>query len=93
LAAADVLAAFAGLFLLAGLWTLVIGILAAICQIWLTVSGPSSEFDRRFVHIVLALLAASLAMLDPGAWSIDGRLFGRRRIEIDRTRGRRSTSK
>jgi putative oxidoreductase len=92
-AAADVLAAFGSLFLLAGLWTPVMGTLTALCQMWLTVSVSSSQLDQRFVHIVLAVLAVSLAMLGPGAWSIDARLFGMRRIEIDRTRGRRNTSK
>jgi len=43
---------------------------------------------RRFTHVVfqpimLATIGASLALLGPGAWSIDARLYGRRRIDID----------
>jgi hypothetical protein len=30
-------------------------------------------------HIVLATIGVSLALLGPGAWSIDARLYGRRR--------------
>lgn len=33
-------------------------------------------------HLLLAVLAISLAMLGPGAWSIDALLFGRKRIAI-----------
>jgi hypothetical protein len=29
------------------------------------------------------VLAAAVAMLGPGAWSVDARLFGRRRFEIN----------
>jgi len=31
---------------------------------------------------MLAALGAALAMVGPGAWSIDARLFGRKRIDI-----------
>jgi hypothetical protein len=33
-----------------------------------------------------------VAMLGPGAWSIDARLFGRKRFDIHRTRGRKPSS-
>jgi putative oxidoreductase len=32
------------------------------------------------MSIVLALLGSTLAMIGPGAWSIDARLFGRKHI-------------
>jgi putative oxidoreductase len=35
-----------------------------------------------WMHILLGILSAALAMLGPGAWSVDARLFGRKRIEI-----------
>jgi putative oxidoreductase len=42
----------------------------------------------RLIHIFLAVLAAGVAMLGPGAWSIDARLFGRKRFRMaDRNRG------
>ncbi len=41
-------------------------------------------FSRNVLvdHAVLAAIGASLLMLGPGAWSIDAKLFGRRRIEF-----------
>jgi hypothetical protein len=33
-------------------------------------------------YIVLATLGATLAMIGPGAWSIDARLFGRKEVRI-----------
>jgi putative oxidoreductase len=77
----DVVAATAGVFLLAGLWTPVIGVLAALDQLWIAFSLPSPHLP-----IFLAVLCASVAMLGPGAWSIDARLFGRRRFYRDRKR-------
>jgi putative oxidoreductase len=34
-------------------------------------------------RIMLATTGASLALLGPGAWSIDARLYGRKRIDLD----------
>ena len=68
----------AGLLLLAGLWTPVAGTLVAGLEVWkiiLTHGNPS-------IYIPLGTLGAALAMLGPGAWSIDARLFGRKRIDI-----------
>jgi putative oxidoreductase len=65
------------------------GTLAALDEGWIAVSLYSLERQDRWIHIFLAILAVSVAMLGPGAWSIDARLFGRKRFDIDRTRGRR----
>jgi putative oxidoreductase len=66
-----------GLFLLVGLWTPLAGTLVAIIELWVVISGVGDPF----LAIVLGSLGASLAMIGPGAWSIDARLFGRRHIE------------
>jgi hypothetical protein len=66
----------AALFLLVGLWTPVAGAAIACCELWVVVSG-GGEF---WLHLVLAALGASLAMIGPGAWSIDALLFGRKQI-------------
>ncbi len=69
--------AFAGILLLAGLWTPVAGILVAIMEAWTAFSLPTSAA----IPAVLAVLGASLAMIGPGAWSLDAWLFGRKHIE------------
>jgi putative oxidoreductase len=68
----------AGLLLLAGLWTPIAGTLVAGLEVWkifLAHGNPS-------IYIPLGTLGAALAMLGPGAWSIDARLFGRKHIDI-----------
>jgi putative oxidoreductase len=62
------------LFLLVGLWTPVAGAVIACCQLWVLVSG-GGEF---WLRLVLATLGATLAMIGPGAQSIDALLFGRK---------------
>jgi putative oxidoreductase len=71
------IAVAAGIFLLVGLWTPVAGTLVAMVEVWsiFVVSGDPG------VPIMLAALGAALAMIGPGAWSIDARLFGRKHIE------------
>ena len=66
--------------------------LAALDQIWIALSFPSSQQGGEWIHILLGVLCASVAMLGPGAWSIDARLFGRRRFPTHRTRRRRPSS-
>jgi putative oxidoreductase len=68
---------FAGILILAGLWTPVAGILVAIMEGWTAFSLPASAA----LPAVLAVLGASLAMIGPGAWSLDALLFGRKHIE------------
>jgi uncharacterized membrane protein YphA (DoxX/SURF4 family) len=77
--AQQIIAAAAGGLVIAGLWTPVTAALAALDQIWIALSFPSSQ-GGVWIHILLGALCASVAMLGPGAWSIDARLFGRRRF-------------
>jgi len=73
-----------GLLLLAGLWTPIAGTLAAILQLVILLVQRGDPW----IYILLATLGAALALLGPGAWSVDARLFGWRRIDIrNRTRG------
>jgi putative oxidoreductase len=65
----------AALFLLVGLWTPFAGAVVAGCELWMAISG--GEF---WLPLVLATLAAALAMIGPGAWSMDALLFGRKQI-------------
>jgi len=87
--APGLIAAAGGIFLLAGLWTPVVGALVAVDELWIALSLYSLPKEHTEIHIFLAVLSASTAMLGPGAWSIDARLFGRRRFDIDRIRGRK----
>jgi putative oxidoreductase len=63
-----------GILLLVGLWTPAVGALLAAIEVWLVLSQAGDTSTR----VVLATLAVALAMIGPGAWSIDARLFGRR---------------
>lgn len=72
-----------GVFLLAGLWTPVTGALAATNELWIAFSLYSSQRDVQWIHVLLAVLTAAVAMLGPGAWSVDARLFGRKRFDIE----------
>jgi uncharacterized membrane protein YphA (DoxX/SURF4 family) len=65
------------------------GALAALDEVWIALSLYSPGQQGTWIHIFLSILAVSVAMLGPGAWSIDARLFGRKRFDIDRTRARR----
>jgi len=73
-----VLSTGAGILLLAGLWTPIAGVLAAVIELWRTFSQPGDAL----IHIMLATLAIALALVGPGGWSVDARLFGWKRIEI-----------
>jgi putative oxidoreductase len=73
----QILGACAGIFFLVGLWTPVAGTLIALVELWIAatyVGDPS-------IPIMLATLGGTAAMIGPGAWSIDARLFGRKHIE------------
>ena len=79
--APHLIAVGAGIFLLLGLWTPVTGTVIAIVETWIVLSGPADPW----IPLVLATLGATLAMLGPGAWSIDARLFGRKHIDISKS--------
>jgi uncharacterized membrane protein YphA (DoxX/SURF4 family) len=72
----------AGILLIIGLWTPVAGGLAAVVKIWIALSRYFLHSGDPCIAIPQAVLGAVLAMVGPGAWSIDARLFGRRRIEM-----------
>jgi putative oxidoreductase len=76
--ALQIVAAGAGIFLLAGLWTPVAGALLTVTQVWIALSGT----DHLRSRILLAAVGASIAVLGPGAWSIDAVRYGRKRLDI-----------
>jgi putative oxidoreductase len=72
----------AGILLLVGLWTPVAGALATIVTVWIAFSRYFSHSGDPWIPITQAALGAVLAMVGPGAWSVDARLFGRKHIDI-----------
>jgi putative oxidoreductase len=74
----------AGILLLAGLWTPVSGSVMAVLELWNWISTKPAD---PWPNILLATIAAALALLGPGAWSIDARLFGWKRIDLGDRRG------
>ena len=68
----------AALLLLVGLWTPLAGLVILLVELWMALSGMKGIENS----VLLATLGAALAVLGPGAHSIDARLYGRKRIEI-----------
>jgi putative oxidoreductase len=66
-----------GILLIAGLWTPVTGSLVALEALWNVFSA-----GHPWRWIMLATLGAALALTGPGAWSLDARLFGWKRLDI-----------
>jgi len=79
--------AFAGgAFLLAGLMTPLVAVLVAaggigIALSWLPSPGEAL-FDGYVAIVNLIVLSIAIALLGPGAFSLDARMFGRREITI-----------
>jgi putative oxidoreductase len=72
----ELIASGLALFIVAGLWTPAAGALDAGLQAWIALIRTGNEAGV----LILATLAGTLAMIGPGAWSIDARIFGRKHI-------------
>jgi uncharacterized membrane protein YphA (DoxX/SURF4 family) len=85
-----VLAFAGGAFLLAGLMTPFVALLVAsggigIALSWLPLP-TGGVFDSYLAIINLIVLSIAIALLGPGAFSLDARMFGRREITIPHTK-------
>jgi putative oxidoreductase len=79
----EVIAAIAGIFLVAGLWTPIAGALVTVTELRVAFTGTAHLRSA----ILLATMGISLAVLGPGARSIDALLFGRKRLDVGRNPG------
>ena len=77
--------AIAGLLLITGLWTPVVASVMALLELWRIISRRGDLSS----DILLCTLAFAIALLGPGSWSVDARLFGWKRIEIDTQKNKR----
>ena len=68
----------ASVLLVIGLGTPYIGLLVAATQLWLIFVESADLWSA----IMVCGLGISLAMIGPGAWSMDARFFGRKHIEV-----------
>ena len=60
-----------------GLWTPIVGTSVAVIEAWKILTLPGD----RWLWLLLGTVSGALAMLGPGRWSIDARLFGWKRVE------------
>jgi putative oxidoreductase len=67
-----------GSLLVIGLWTPFGGTLLALTALWSAFAYP----QYRWGCVVIGTLGAALALVGPGMWSVDARLFGWKRLEI-----------
>jgi hypothetical protein len=70
----------AGILLVAGLWTPVAGALVAAIAAW----GVLTRNPQPPVEMLAGAMTGALALLGPGRWSVDARLFGWKRIDMPR---------
>ena len=76
--AQDCVAACAGLLLFVSLWTPIAGTVVALVEIWIPLSSPA----HLKIPVLIGSLSAALAMLGPGARSLDALVFGRKRLAL-----------
>ena len=78
----QIIAVVTGVLILVGFWTPLAGTLATIVNLWIALKRYSSHSGDPWIPVIEGALGAVLAMIGPGAWSIDARLFGRKHIEL-----------
>jgi putative oxidoreductase len=68
-----------GALLVAGLWTPIAGSLIIAISTW----GILAQHEHPYPGVLLATMGAALALVGPGALSIDAWLFGWKRIDLE----------
>jgi hypothetical protein len=77
------------ILLIAGLWTPIAGVLVPAVELWAALLEPGDHW----IHVLLGTLGAGFALLGPGVWSVDARLFGWKRIGSQSQKSRNSIPK
>jgi putative oxidoreductase len=74
----DILTIADGVLVMVGLWTPVAGSLVVILAAW----SIFAQHANLYSTVLSAVIGAGLALIGPGAWSLDARLFGWKRIDL-----------
>lgn len=74
----DILTIGNGMLFVVGLWTPIAGSLVVI----LAVCGILTHHASRCPTVLSSVIGAALALVGPGMWSLDARLFGWKRIDL-----------
>jgi uncharacterized membrane protein YphA (DoxX/SURF4 family) len=74
----EVFAIAVGLLLFVGFWTPIAGLLVTLFAVWNSLTQPGNSW----ANILLATIGIALALIGPGAFSVDARRFGWKRIDI-----------
>lgn len=74
--------AASGLLLAVGLLTPVSAFFAAVSCVGNALAAPVGLFGDTLAYVCVAVMATTAALVGPGAYSLDARLFGRREIHI-----------
>ncbi len=76
----SILAIGDGILLVTGLWTPIAGLMVVLLTLW----NVLVQHVNLNSGTLLATIGAALALVGPGACSLDARLFGWKRIDIGR---------
>jgi uncharacterized membrane protein YuzA (DUF378 family) len=68
----------AAALLIGGLWTPMAGIAHALLELYSHICGTTVELN----YVLWAIVGLCVAVLGPGACSIDSHLFGRKRVDL-----------
>src|SRR5262249_48879184 len=75
----DLVAIAVGVLLIAGRWTAVARVITALVGLW---NACYAQFGDPWANGLGVCIGISLAMVGPGAWSVDRWLFGWKRIDV-----------
>jgi uncharacterized membrane protein YphA (DoxX/SURF4 family) len=75
----DILITADGALLIAGLWTPVAGSLVVIFATW----SAFVQHEGLCSTVLSSAIGVGLALVGPGAWSLDAWLFGWKRIDLE----------